>query len=134
MDKKARKKQKPSTIREPKPEDVVVGAKVRVRRIEQRMSQVELAQNLGVTFQQIQKYEKGVNRIAGTRLQKIAEVLDIPVSHFLESQAKGESNLIALVMDASSQRLLRAFHKIKDGPMRHKIVGLLESITEKKAA
>lgn len=129
----AKKAKTEKRVHIPNPEDVALGAKVRVRRIEQRMSQTDLAQALGVTFQQVQKYEKGTNRIASSRLKTIAEVLDIEVNFFMESTSKNESNLMALVMDKASQRMLVAFSKLKDGPMRQKFVGLLEQLTDKAA-
>lgn len=127
-----RKKQKTKTP--PDASDIERGAKIRMRRIEQHMSQAELGKQLGVTFQQVQKYEKGTNRVSATRITEIAQALDIGVSYFMEpSDTKSESNLIALITDSASQRLLRAFHKIKEMPTRYKVVGLLEAITSDAA-
>ena len=62
--------------------DAEVGRRVRSRRLECRLSQTELAERIGVTFQQVQKYEKGVNRIGAGRLQRISEALEVPISFF----------------------------------------------------
>src|SRR3954463_9966038 len=64
--------------------DAEVGRRVRSRRLECRLSQTELADKVGVTFQQVQKYEKGVNRIGAGRLQRIAEALDVPITFFFD--------------------------------------------------
>jgi transcriptional regulator with XRE-family HTH domain len=70
--------------KQPNPIDVHVGSRVRLRRMMLGMSQEKLGENLGITFQQIQKYEKGTNRIGASRLQHIARVLSMPVSYFFE--------------------------------------------------
>src|SRR6185503_7237023 len=70
--------------KKPNPTDVHVGSRVRLRRMMLGMSQEKLGENLGITFQQIQKYEKGTNRIGASRLQHIARVLTVPVSFFFE--------------------------------------------------
>src|SRR5690348_6824980 len=67
--------------------DAEVGQRVRSRRLEQRLSQTELADRIGVTFQQVQKYEKGVNRIGAGRLQRISEALEVPISFFFGTGA-----------------------------------------------
>src|SRR5262252_7022952 len=64
------------------PLDADVGRRVRTRRLERRLSQTELADAIGVTFQQVQKYEKGVNRIGAGRLQRISEALEVPIAFF----------------------------------------------------
>src|ERR1700680_2298696 len=71
-------------IKTPNPTDKYVGARIRMRRLMLGMSQTALAQGLGLTFQQIQKYEKGVNRIGASRLQQIAHILRVPVEFFFE--------------------------------------------------
>src|SRR5437588_8826794 len=65
--------------------DEEVGRRVRSRRLESRLSQTELADKIGVTFQQVQKYEKGVNRIGAGRLQRIAEALEVPITFFFNA-------------------------------------------------
>ena len=70
--------------REPQPLDRQVGARIRAKRKVLRITQQDLAARIGVTFQQLQKYEKGRNRIGASRLQRVAEVLDVPVSYFFD--------------------------------------------------
>src|SRR5690242_21905721 len=65
--------------------DAEVGRRVRSRRLECRLSQTELAERIGVTFQQVQKYEKGVNRIGAGRLQRISEALEVPITFFFDA-------------------------------------------------
>jgi transcriptional regulator with XRE-family HTH domain len=75
------------------PIDQYVGARIRIQRIELGMSQVTLAQAIGVTFQQVQKYEKGANRISASRLQQIAAALQAPVSFFFENMPGPGGNI-----------------------------------------
>lgn len=101
--------------------DAEVGRAVRARRLEQCMSQTELGGMIGVTFQQVQKYEKGVNRIGAGRLQRLCEALHVPPSYFLgaphtdDAGHKGDhadkSLLIALAQDNGAHRILAAYHK-----------------------
>jgi transcriptional regulator with XRE-family HTH domain len=123
MAKKARKNQRAAGVN-----DQELGNRIRARRIEANMSQMELGQALGVSFQQVQKYEKGVNRVSVTRLQEIAKTLHEGLDYFMGADKAGPTTqLTALLQDDVSQRMLRAFHSI-DKPMRYKIVDLLESI------
>lgn len=115
------------------PEDVALGTLIRARRIEAGMSQDELAGKLGVSFQQVQKYEKGVNRVNAIRLQAIAKALDESMDYFTGTPTKTTSQLMTLMTDAPSQRLLRAFAGIGDQALRYKVVGLVESISGKAA-
>src|SRR5690606_13936188 len=73
----------------PNPIDIHVGSRVRLRRMMLGMSQEKLGEGLGITFQQIQKYEKGTNRIGASRLQHIARILSVPVSFFFEDAPGG---------------------------------------------
>src|SRR5882724_1640218 len=79
-----------ATTKQPNAIDIHVGGRVRLRRTILRISQEKLGESLGITFQQIQKYEKGTNRISASRLQHIARVLDVPISFFFD-EAPGES-------------------------------------------
>lgn len=108
--------------------DKTLGTRIRARRIEAKMSQAELGDRLGVSFQQIQKYEKGVNRVSAVRLAEIATALGESLDYFTGVQSATTSALTALLTDNASQRLLRAFSKLTDSGTRHKVVGLLESI------
>jgi transcriptional regulator with XRE-family HTH domain len=112
----------------PTPEDVTLGKAIRTRRIEANMSQAQLGDALGLTFQQVQKYEKGTNRVSVTRLHVIAKALGEDVSYFLKGEGAPTSNLTALLTDSTSQRLLRAFHKITDPQARYKLVSLIEQM------
>ena len=93
--------------------DVVVGRNIRIWRLEKKMSQTELANRLGLTFQQVQKYESGANRVGASRLMQISEALDVPIHSFFEGAggdvaAQTESPM-SLVADAQALRLVRAF-------------------------
>ena len=125
----------------PNPIDVHVGSRVRLRRTMKGMSQEKLGDSLGITFQQIQKYEKGSNRIGASRLQNISTILETPISFFFEdapdssgSQAKGmgEAKSTNYVVDFLSSteglQLNRAFVKIDDANVRRKIVDLVKSL------
>ena len=80
------------SIKSPDPVDVQVGSRIRLFRLEAQMSQTDLAEQLGVTFQQVQKYEKGVNRVGAGRLTKIAAALRVPVSELLGDDGTGQTN------------------------------------------
>lgn len=72
--------------KKPNPIDVHVGSRIRLRRNMLGLSQEKLGENLGITFQQIQKYEKGTNRVGASRLQAISAILNVPVSFFLKTR------------------------------------------------
>jgi transcriptional regulator with XRE-family HTH domain len=113
--------------------DVRVGQRVRAYRISKKMSQTALGEKVGVTFQQIQKYERGANRMGSSRLKKIACILGIPVaSLFGEDEAGNDSTIDTLVTEILSQRyatrLLRAFDAIKDDKQRIALLQLAESM------
>lgn len=124
----------------PNPIDKHVGARVRMRRMMVSMSQEKLGDKLGITFQQIQKYEKGTNRIGASRLQQIALVLSVPVGFFFEgaptpdsmSSGLSESPSPAYVSDflatSDGLALTKAFMKVKDAKVRRRIVDLVQSI------
>jgi transcriptional regulator with XRE-family HTH domain len=116
--------------------DIELGRRLRLRRVEQKMSQDGLAKKLGVTFQQVQKYEKGVNRIGASRLQHIATALDVPVTFFFDDADAGKRAIESkreveslLFLDSSfSLRLLRAYSAVKDQAVQRQFVALIESI------
>jgi transcriptional regulator with XRE-family HTH domain len=123
--------------KEPDSVDMDVGQRIRLYRLQSRLSQTELAKHLGVTFQQVQKYEKGVNRVGAGRLTKIANVLGIPVSTFFgvhdattiaRSDRGTASSPLKLLTVPGALRLLRAYGQLNDGKMRRSIVGLVENI------
>jgi transcriptional regulator with XRE-family HTH domain len=122
------------------PIDIHVGARVRLRRMMLGMSQEKLGDGLGITFQQIQKYEKGTNRVSASRLQHIARILSVPIPFFFEN-APGESaeqppgidansNNYALEFLSSAEglQLNRAFVRIKDSKLRRTITNLVRAL------
>jgi transcriptional regulator with XRE-family HTH domain len=120
--------------RRPNPVDVTVGRNVRLHRLAAGLSQEALGDRIGVTFQQIQKYERGTNRIGASRLARIAEALDIPIAILFEgarSPTGGErtgKSLGELIAEPKAIRLARAFADIPDNDIRNCIVELLERI------
>src|SRR5215470_14056784 len=110
--------------------DVTVGRNVRIWRMAKGLSQSQLAGRLGVTFQQVQKYEIGANRIGTGRLVKIAAVLGVPISVLFEgATASGPSrSSLALVADSRSFRLAHAFAAIANGALRLSLVTMVERI------
>jgi len=130
------------SVKRPDPVDVEVGHRIRIERLSRGLSQTALANQLGVTFQQVQKYEKGVNRVGAGRLTKIAEVLGVPVGSFFsgkemlaDGQAKdgaGEASPLKLLTVSGAFRLLRAYAEIEDTNLRRSIVDLVEQITSQR--
>ncbi|MCS6890745.1 MAG: helix-turn-helix transcriptional regulator [Rhodovarius sp.] len=136
----------PDREHRPSPIDVHVGARVRLRRTLLGMSQEKLAEALGVTFQQVQKYERGVNRIGASRLFDLARVLDVPISFFFDDMSEGaESNPSlgrrsygfadsqdAFEDDTMHRRetleLVRAYYRISDPAVRKRIFDLIKSL------
>ena len=122
--------------------DAEVGRRVRSRRLECRLSQTELADRIGVTFQQVQKYEKGVNRIGAGRLQRISEALEVPISFFFSGtagSAKAESgggaeSVFGFMQTSGSVRIVKAFHKIKSRKARQLLVEMAEEFADAQAA
>ena len=115
--------------------DIEVGQRIRARRMAKGMSQTELGNLLGVTFQQVQKYEKGVNRVGAGRLVRVAEALDVQVSFFFGGTDVGSEETRAILgfLDTGySLRLLRAFSRIPPGSVQRAVVDLVESIAPEK--
>lgn len=109
--------------------DHELGRRIRLRRVEQQVSQAELGDKLGVSFQQVQKYEKGVNRVGASRLQQIATALDVPVTYFYDGDGKQREVESLLFLDSAfSLRLLRAYAKIKDQAVQRQFVSLIETV------
>jgi transcriptional regulator with XRE-family HTH domain len=115
-----------------KPTDRVIGQNIRANRLTQGLSQSELAKRIGVTFQQVQKYENGANRVGGSRLIQIAEALNIPAVALLENAENGRlpnpSELPGLIANPRAIRLLRAFSKIKRTSSQQALVALAEEM------
>jgi transcriptional regulator with XRE-family HTH domain len=128
------------SVKRPDPVDIEVGHRIRIERLARGLSQTALANQLGVTFQQVQKYEKGVNRVGAGRLTKIAEVLGIDVGTFFgakdmvsdEAKESGESSPLKLLTVSGAFRLLRAYGDIEDSNLRRAIVDLVEQISAQK--
>ena len=126
--------------------DAHIGSRVRLRRMMVNVSQESLGEALGVTFQQIQKYEKGLNRIGAGRLYRIAQILDVPVSYFYEGlpELNGSASLNGLkISEEVDERgvevmnfltspegysLSSAFSRIEDAPTRRRLVELIRTI------
>ena len=128
--------------KKPNPIDIHVGSRIRLRRNMLGMSQEKLGENLGITFQQIQKYEKGTNRVGASRLQAIASILGVPVAFFFEDapgqEASGnrgfaEDSSMAFAVEFCGSpeglQLNRAFVKITDMKVRRKIIELVQSLS-----
>jgi len=129
--------------KKPNPIDIHVGGRIRLRRNMLGMSQEKLGENLGITFQQIQKYEKGTNRVGASRLQAIASILEVPPAFFFEdapgqepSAGRGfaEDSSMNSVMEFCSSteglQLNRAFVKITDTKVRRRILDLVKSLSQ----
>jgi transcriptional regulator with XRE-family HTH domain len=127
--------------KEPNDVDRHVGSRVRMRRIMLHMSQMKLGDALELTFQQVQKYEKGTNRIGASRLQHISQILQVPVSFFFEGvpsvpgahiDGMGDAPSPAYVSDflatSDGLSLTKAFMRIADAKLRRQIVGLVAHI------
>jgi transcriptional regulator with XRE-family HTH domain len=109
--------------------DVAVGAQIRLRRLELKMSQEKLAQAVGVTFQQLQKYEKGTNRVGASRLQALAEALQAPISSFFRGAATVHEPE-SLPTSADSILAQRAFERIADPQVRRAALALLQALAD----
>jgi transcriptional regulator with XRE-family HTH domain len=128
------------SIKAPDPVDVHVGKRVRMRRLMLDMSQGTLGEALNLTFQQVQKYEKGTNRVGASRLQQLSDILQVPVEFFFEGgprpgkspATRGKPVPTAFVSDflatSDGLALTRAFTQIKDAKLRRSIVDLVERI------
>jgi transcriptional regulator with XRE-family HTH domain len=137
------------SVKRPDPVDVEVGHRIRIERLSRGLSQTALASQLGVTFQQVQKYEKGVNRIGASRLFDLAHVLGVPVQFFYDDLPAAGSDAHAAVgfadrpadsyvVDFLSSRegleLNKAFVKISDARARRAIVDLVRALAGNEAA
>ncbi len=132
--------------KQPNPIDVHVGGRVRLRRMMLSMSQEKLGEHLGITFQQIQKYEKGTNRIGASRLQHIATVLQVPVSFFFEdapgtpnepaglAESRPANYIVSFLSSSEGIQLNKAFIRIKDPTLRRRIIDLVRSLAGEEDA
>lgn len=125
----------------PNPIDVHVGSRVRLRRMLIGMSQEKLGEQLGLTFQQVQKYEKGSNRIGASRLYQIAQILGVPVQFFYDDmgstpptgpgfgEADTSENVMEFVSSSEGLALNRAYAKISEPQLRRRILELVRSLS-----
>jgi transcriptional regulator with XRE-family HTH domain len=130
-------------LRFPNPVDLHVGARIRLRRRMQGVSQEKLADALGLTFQQVQKYERGANRVSASKLYEIAAALRSPVAYFFdgladpstelaegeEASPSNEQNVHAFLMTAEGLELARLFPQLPRGRVRRRILDLLRALT-----
>ncbi len=133
--------------KKPNPIDIHVGSRIRLRRTMLGMSQEKLGESLGITFQQIQKYEKGTNRVGASRLQNISTILNVPVSFFFEdvpgeqsdsqsgfSEATSSNYVVDFLSSSEGLQLNRAFVKIGDAKVRRKLVDLVKALAAEAEA
>ena len=130
----------------PNPTDTHVGARVRMRRMMLGMSQTELGDAVGVTFQQVQKYEKGTNRVSASRMQQFAKILDVPISYFFDgappamvaggkssgSNAMSQTYVNEFLSSRDGQDIIKAFSRIADRKLRRRVVDLTEQIADSR--
>jgi transcriptional regulator with XRE-family HTH domain len=132
-----------SEKKQPNPVDVYVGSRVRMRRMMLGMTQEKLGDQLGITFQQVQKYEKGANRIGASRLQQISRILDVPVAFFFEdvqhatepagafAEERPASYIPPTVVSHSDDAALtKAFSRISDPRVRRRVIDLVETLAD----
>jgi len=126
----------------PNPIDVHVGARLRMRRVLQGMSQEKLGEKLDLTFQQVQKYEKGANRVSASRLYQIGEILKVPVDFFFDglpdpsmsdtvggfSESVSEAPLMDFLGSSEGIQLNKAFAEIRGSEVRRKFIELVRAI------
>ena len=114
------------------PIDLLVGSRIRRFRKGRKMSQAQLGKKLGVTFQQVQKYENGKNRVGASRLQMISTALDVPVGQFFADDA-GTSRTSAkpLAFDPQALRFAEAFIRLNDRELRNSIIDMVEAMARK---
>src|SRR3984957_2238369 len=117
----------------PNPVDILVGSRIRLLRKRRKMSQAELGKALGVTFQQIQKYENGKNRIGASRLHLAATALDVPIAELFDvaSVRRAAKAPKAIVFDPQALRIAEAFAKISDKEVRKSLVKVAEAMARR---
>jgi transcriptional regulator with XRE-family HTH domain len=128
-------------IRKSGPLDAMVGARIRMFRINRGMSQTALAERIGVTFQQVQNYEKGANRVGASRLSQIASVLGISVGELFEPSGDGSgggspglNSPVYLLAEPGALRVLKAYVRTTNPRVRLSLAKLVESIADREQA
>ena len=126
----------------PHPVDVHVGGRVRMRRVLLNMSQEKLGDQLGLTFQQVQKYEKGSNRIGASRLWELGQILDVPISFFYDGavdrrseadgfgEARQEDYVMNFVHSSEGLNMIRHFVKVEDANVRRSVLQMIKALAE----
>lgn len=148
---KARKPRKTAFTRssseDPNPVDIHVGGRIRMRRSMLGMSQETLAESVGLTFQQVQKYERGTNRVSASRLYQFSRILDVPVSYFFERYGEGDkkSGILAygmedngqepilsddLLLERETHEILRVYYSVQNPKKRRDILHIVKSMAE----
>ncbi len=133
--------------KKPNPVDTHVGSRVRLRRMLLGISQERLGESMGLTFQQVQKYEKGVNRIGASRLFQISKILDVPVQFFFEeaphadgapargmAEADSETFILEFLNSREGLELNRAFVKIANSKVRKSVVDLVRALSASESS
>lgn len=128
-------------IRKPNHVDIHVGGRIRLRRMMAGLSQERLGEQMGLTFQQIQKYEKGANRVGASRLFNLAQILNVPVSYFFDelevddtstapgfAESKSQDFVIEFLNSREGLELNRSFVKIQDKDVRRSVIDLVRSL------
>ncbi len=146
-DDQSNKPRKDYSSAKPHPIDVHVGSRVRIRRGIKQLSQEKLGKLLGLTFQQIQKYEKGTNRIGASRLYEISQILAVPVQFFYDdmpmsdethgtpgfSESESEPNFSEFLSSREGIELNRAFQQITDPKVRRNVIELVRAMADKQS-
>ena len=122
----------PTAKRRATAEDVAIGQKVRALRFDRGLSQDALAEKIGVTFQQLQKYENGVNRVSAGRLFRIAAALNVPVTAFYDATARKGDDIFTYVRSGGAARLARAYGGIGERGPKAALVALAEALARGK--
>lgn len=131
----------------PNPVDIHVGGRLRMRRSMLGMSQESLADAVGLTFQQVQKYERGSNRVSASRLYQFSKILDVPVAYFFEKYGEGDrkSGILNygmadnsqepilnddLLLERETHEILRVYYSVTDAKKRREILHIVKSMAE----
>lgn len=143
MDMQSRSRNRARTVDgQPNPTDIHVGKRLRLRRTLLGMSQEKLGVAVGLTFQQVQKYERGTNRIGASRLYELSKVLGVPVNYFFEEMPEADVPVASGLDDSAvdfiggptvkreTLELVRIYNSVNDSELRHNILNLVRTITK----
>ncbi|MHA7969012.1 helix-turn-helix domain-containing protein [Rhizobium sp. CAU 1783] len=119
--------------KKPNPDDVAIGTNIRNLRQRRGLSQEKLGEALGITFQQVQKYEKGTNRVSGSKLVAVSKALAVPLEALFVGTGSALTDGLPMpqlpVLSSQARRLVEAFDRIEDPIQRRHILGLVEALT-----